>query len=125
MRNVTGARAEGAADAAPTAGRRLDFGAATIAPHATWTAQAIGHDPAPAACGPRATRSSTRDADAVRLQGRQLGGYFTYSGIRTIAVTPDGRLELNGRLLDLRGVNLHEQTLRTGAALDAGPDARS
>ena len=32
-------------------------------------------------------------------------------------VTSNGRLELNGRLLDLRGVDLHEQNIATGAAL--------
>ncbi len=40
------------------------------------------------------------------------------SGIRSITVPHRGRLELNGRLLHLRGVNLHEQTLATGAALN-------
>jgi beta-glucuronidase len=33
-------------------------------------------------------------------------------------VTSDGRLTLNGHLLDLRGVNLHEQAQGYGAALD-------
>ncbi len=50
-------------------------------------------------------------------QGRRLGGYVTYSGVRTITVTKDGRLALNGRLLNLRGVNLHEQAVNDGAAL--------
>jgi beta-glucuronidase len=48
----------------------------------------------------------------------RLTGYVTYSGVRTIAVTSDGRLTLNGRLLNLRGVNIHEQDLSEGAALD-------
>jgi beta-glucuronidase len=51
-------------------------------------------------------------------RGRRLGGYLVLSGIRSIVVTPDGRLELNGRPLSLRGVNLHEQSLAAGAALD-------
>jgi beta-glucuronidase len=33
-------------------------------------------------------------------------------------VTPDGRLALNGRLLNLRGVELHDQNITTGGALD-------
>ena len=49
--------------------------------------------------------------------GRRLGGYVTYSGIRSITVTPDGRLALNGRLLSLRGVEVHEQNIATGGAL--------
>ena len=56
-------------------------------------------------------------------RGRRLQGYFTDSGIRTIAVK-DGRLELNGRFLNLRGVDLHEQTLQTGAAMTPAQDAQ-
>ena len=56
--------------------------------------------------------------DAVRIsKGRHLEGYFTYSGVRRITITPTGQMELNGRILHLRGVNLHEQNLTTGAAL--------
>ncbi len=51
-------------------------------------------------------------------RGRKLSGYTTESGIRKIQVTADGRLTLNGRLLNLRGVNLHEQDVQEGAALD-------
>jgi beta-glucuronidase len=49
-------------------------------------------------------------------KGRPLGGYFTYSGIRSIVVAK-GRLELNGQPLSLRGVDLHEQNIQSGAAL--------
>jgi beta-glucuronidase len=52
------------------------------------------------------------------LQHHKLGSYLTLSGIRSITRTHAGRLELNGRLLDLRGVNIHEQALGSGAALD-------
>src|SRR5581483_4043398 len=51
-------------------------------------------------------------------RGRRLGGYVTYSGVRTIAVRSDGRLTLNGRVLALRGVDLHEQDRVEGASLD-------
>jgi beta-glucuronidase len=47
-----------------------------------------------------------------------------YSGVRTITVRSDGRLELNGRLLHLRGVNLHEQDLPEGAALSSAAQRR-
>jgi beta-glucuronidase len=96
----------------------LDFGSASIPAHGTWTALAsvrirrprlwsIGH--------PALYRATLTLSDA---KGRRLSGYVTYSGIRTIAVTSDGRLTLNGRLLSLRGVNLHEQDLALGSALD-------
>ena len=50
-------------------------------------------------------------------RGRPLGGYLAHSGIRSITVTPDGRLALNGRLLHLRGVEIREQDLQHGNAL--------
>ncbi len=58
------------------------------------------------------------------VHGRELQGYFTWSGVRSVRVTSDGRLELNGHLLDLRGVNLHEQDLASGAALDPAATAQ-
>jgi beta-glucuronidase len=100
----------------PTA---VDFGTATIAPGATWTAQAtvaIAH--------PRlwSTDRPTLYRASLTLRGRdgaRLGGYLTDSGIRSITVTPDGRLELNGRLLRLRGAAFHESDATLGAALDS------
>jgi beta-glucuronidase len=47
---------------------------------------------------------------------RPLAGYTTYSGIRSLEVK-GGQLELNGRLLHLRGAFIHEQNIETGAAL--------
>ena len=69
-------------------------------------------------CGRRGIRACT----APRLtlsdsRGRALGGYVTYSGIRSIVVNANGQLTLNGRLLHLRGAFIHEQNLQTGAAL--------
>ncbi len=117
LRNVTGAeqtvRLRGAYGSA-----KLNFGFAQIAPHATWTADATAQIVDPDLWSidhPALYRATLTLSDA---QGRRLGGYVTYSGIRTIAVTPDGRLELNGRLLSLRGVELREQDLQSGAALD-------
>jgi beta-glucuronidase len=117
VRNVTGApqtvSLHGAYGSA-----RLDFGVQTIAPHATWIAVAsvtLAHPQLWSIDHPYLYRASLALSDSG---GRPLEGYVTYSGVRSIQVTADGRLELNGRLLDLRGVNLHEQSLTTGAALD-------
>jgi beta-glucuronidase len=52
-----------------------------------------------------------------------LGGWVTDSGIRTISVR-NGRLRLNGRLLRLRGVNVHEQDLIAGGVLDRAHTSR-
>ncbi len=95
----------------------LTFGSAEIAPHATWTADAsvqIANPDLWSIDHPALYRATLTLSDA---RGRFLGGYVIYSGIRTITVTPDGRLELNGRLLNLRGVGIREQDLQTGAAL--------
>jgi beta-galactosidase/beta-glucuronidase len=117
VRNLTGSpqpvRLHGNYGSAP-----LDFGSAMVAPHAIWTAQAavrIAHPRLWSIDDPelyRATLSLTDD------RGQRLGGYVTDSGIRSIAVTPGGRLALNGRLVSLRGVEVQEQNITTGGALD-------
>ena len=116
IRNVTGT--------AQTVGLRgwfgnlaLDFGHARIPAHATWIAHAqvvVGRPQLWAPGHPSLYRATLSLTDP---QGRSLGGYTTYSGIRSIQVTPDGRLRLNGRLLNLRGAFVHEQNILTGAAL--------
>ncbi len=95
----------------------LDFGAHTIGAGATWVAQASVTIPSPhlwAPGDPYLYRASLTVSDA---HGRKLEGYLDYSGIRSITVTPSGQLLLNGRLLNLRGFDLHEQNITTGAAL--------
>jgi len=96
----------------------LDFGARTIAPHSTWTAAAQVSLADPhlwSPTDPFLYRAGLTLSDANR---RAIAGYVTYSGVRSITLTPGGGLELNGRLLNLRGVSIHEQSLQTGAALD-------
>lgn len=96
---------------------KLDFGAAKIGPHGTWAAQAsvrIVHPNLWSIDHPALYRATLTLSDA---KGRRLGGYVTDSGIRSITVTPDGRLLLNGRRLNLRGAEVREQTLQSGYAL--------
>jgi beta-glucuronidase len=103
---------------------KLSFGKATIAPGKTWspTASVLVRDPSLWAPGsPTLYRATDKLVDS---KGRRLGGYTYESGIRSIAVTSAGRLELNGRLLDLRGVNLHEQAASSGAALSVAQQAQ-
>jgi beta-glucuronidase len=117
VRNVTAA-AQHVALSGGYGSSGLTFGSTTIGPHGTWAAVArtrvsnprlwsIGH--------PALYRATLTLRDG---SGRRIGGYVTQSGIRTIRVTAGGRLTLNGRVLNLRGVSLHEQDLRLGAALD-------
>ncbi len=96
---------------------RLNFGGHTIPAGGTWIAHAstrlaAAHLWSPGS--PYLYRATLALSDA---RGRHLEGYFTYSGVRSITVGPGGGLLLNGRALHLRGVNLHEQNLITGAAL--------
>jgi len=95
----------------------LRFGTARIGPHGIWTAQAsvrIAHPRLWSIDHPALYHATLTLSDAL---GRRLQDYFTYSGIRSVVVR-DGRLLLNGRLLSLRGVEIREQDLRLGAALD-------
>jgi len=115
IRNVTG-KPQAVQLRGRYGGVALNFGSTTIAPHATWTAVAtarIAHPDLWAPGHPYLYRTTLNLTDA---KGHSLGGYVYYSGIRAITVK-GGHLELNGRPLDLRGFNLHEQTLATGAAL--------
>jgi beta-glucuronidase len=99
-------------------GARVDFGRATIAPHSSWTALAsvrIRHPRLWSPDNPQLYRATLRLSDS---RGVRLGGFSIDSGIRTIAVV-HGRLELNGRWLNLRGAAFHEQDVAEGAALDS------
>jgi Glycosyl hydrolases family 2, TIM barrel domain/Glycosyl hydrolases family 2, sugar binding domain/Glycosyl hydrolases family 2 len=117
VRNVTG-RAQRVHLTGLYGRRRLDFGSATIPAYRTWIASALVRIAHPRLWSPDRPALYTATLTLTDSRGRPLAGYFTYSGIRSIKVTAGGRLELNGRLLNLRGVNLHEQSIATGAALD-------
>ncbi len=98
-------------------GHRLNFGARTISPHGTWIAGAHTRLSAPHLWAPGNPYLYTARLTLSDAQGRPLEGYFTYSGVRSITVAAGGQLELNGRIVHLRGVSLQEQNLTTGAAL--------
>jgi beta-glucuronidase len=115
VRNVTGA-AETVALHGLYGGIRVDFGSARIAPHASWIAHAsalIRHPRLWSPGQPTLYRATLTLTDA---RGRPIGGYLDYSGIRSIVVK-HGRLELNGRPLNLRGVDLQQENISSGAAL--------
>ena len=97
---------------------RIDFGTATIPAHHSWSASGAIQLAHPRLWSPDHPALYRATLTALGGDGRRLGGYVTYSGIRRITVTRDGRLRLNGRALDLRGVGLHESDLALGAALD-------
>jgi beta-glucuronidase len=115
VRNVTGSR-QTVRLAGTYGGVGINFGSATLAPHATWNPRAsvvIRHPRLWSPSSPTLYKARLTLTDSA---GHALGGYLDYSGIRSITVK-HGRLELNGRLLDLRGADLQEDNVTTGAAL--------
>jgi beta-glucuronidase len=54
----------------------------------------------------------------ARIGDTQVAGWRLKTGIRKIAVSADGRLLLNGRPLNVRGVGLHEDDPVVGFAVD-------
>ena len=118
VRNLTGApqavRLRGLYGSTP-----VDLGEATLGPWGTWTARAQVVIPDPQLWSPDHPVLYRAKLSLADAQGRPLSGYVTYSGVRSITVTRGGRLELNGRPVRLRGVELREQNVKTGAALSA------
>jgi beta-glucuronidase len=115
LRNVTGAmqtvRLAGLYGSA-----RLNFGRFTLRPHSTRevrTTVVIRHPRLWAPGHPSLYRARLSLSDGG---GHHLGGWTADSGIRMIQVVA-GRLLLNGRLLNLRGENIHEQDQATGGVL--------
>jgi beta-glucuronidase len=95
----------------------LSFGGHTLAPGGTWVARAALTIRSPhlwLPTDPYLYRATLTVADA---HGRTLQRYTDYSGIRSISVGTGGQLLLNGRVLDLRGFDLHEVNIHSGAAL--------
>ena len=116
VRNLTGA-VQTLALRGTYGGAALNFGGHTLLPGGTWAARATVTIPAPhlwSPTDPFLYRAGLTLSDA---HGRTLEGYTDYSGIRSIAVGAGGQLLLNGRVLNLRGFDLHEINLQSGAAL--------
>ena len=96
---------------------KLDFGTASIAPHATWTATAstvIAHPRLWSLGHGVLYRATLTLSDS---KGNRLGSYVDLSGIRSFTVV-NGHLMLNGRPLNVRGFSIHEQDLQLGSALN-------
>jgi beta-glucuronidase len=102
-----------------------DLGTASIAAGATrtFTGQAILAKPQLWSPASPHLYDVTLDADVAQPAGASgewmpVAHYFLRSGVRSIQVSPEGTLLLNGRRLDFRGVGLVEDSKRLGAALD-------
>ncbi len=95
----------------------LKFGQVKLRPHGTWTARAGVPIPHPDLWAPGHPHLYPATLTLADKGGHTLGGFFAYSGIRSIKVTSDGRLTLNGRPVHLRGVEIREQDIRRGGAV--------
>ena len=115
VRNLTG-RSETVALNGLYGTAKLSFGRTTIRPGGTWTPSASVVIPTPQLWAPGSPYLYRARFVLDDSRGRLLAGYTYQSGIRQITDT-GGQLYLNGRPLHLRGVNLHEQTASSGAAL--------
>jgi beta-glucuronidase len=96
--------------------RMLLFGERTIPAGGTWNATASATIPRPHLWTLDHGYLYKATLTLADGKGKRLGGYLTYSGIRTVRVI-NGHLELNGRVLHIRGVNLHEQNISDGSAM--------
>jgi len=95
---------------------RLRFGRRRIKPGGTWTpdaSAAVAHPQLWAPGSPHLYPATFTLANSGR---RPIAGYEYQSGIRQLSIV-DGQMYVNGQQLHLRGVNLHEQNVKTGAAL--------
>ena len=122
VRNVTG-RSQVVRLVGSYGGVRVAFGRVKIAPHATWIARASVVIRRPHLWAPGSPTLYKATLTLEDSKGRSLGGYLDYSGIRSIEVK-NGRLELNGRLLNLRGVDVQEENVASGGALSPAQTAQ-
>ena len=61
----------------------------------------------------------------MNAAGNVVQRYTVHTGIRTLRVSRLGRLQLNGRDVNLRGASIHEDSLSRGAALTPGQMRRN
>lgn len=100
--------------------RALRFGTQTIPAGATRTFYKTVRIDKPKLWQPESPNLYNVSLTASR-GGRKVAGYRLKTGIRTIKVS-GGKLVLNGRVLNFRGVGLHEDTREKGLAI--GPEDR-
>jgi len=103
-------------------GKRVNLGSKSVPPGSFATFVRRVRVARPRLWSP-ATPSLYRARFAVRLRGQKVVGYRLRSGIRSIKVVA-GRIHLNGRPVNLRGVGLHEDDPATGFAINAARRAQ-
>lgn len=107
---------------------RLDLGRATIAPGALHTFSAALTVPQPHLWSPRSPYLYTVRLRLTyeRAPGSwiEIGSYYLRSGVRSVTVSPEGTLLLNGEVVNFRGVGLIEDSRRHGGISSPAADHR-
>lgn len=95
---------------------RLSFGRHVVKAGGIWKPSARAFIPHPQLWAPGSPHLYPATFTLVNSRRSRIAGYKYLSGIRQLSIV-DGQMYVNGQQLHLRGVNLHEQTVATGAAL--------
>ncbi|HEY8769682.1 MAG TPA: glycoside hydrolase family 2 TIM barrel-domain containing protein, partial [Thermoleophilaceae bacterium] len=61
---------------------------------------------------------------SAEIKGKEVARYVVHTGLRSLAISPEGRLTVDRSPVNLRGASLHEQTPDLGAALTPADHAR-
>ncbi len=101
----------------------VDLGIATIPAQTIHTFTGVTSLPAPRVWSPSSPYlySARLTLSGLGRHGRgwrPLGAYSLRSGVRSVAVAPDGTMRLNGEVLNVRGAGLIEDSPTLGAALN-------
>jgi beta-glucuronidase len=115
VRNATGSRRR-ALVSGTFGGQRVRLGARTLRPGSTASFRGSLRVPDPHLWSPRDPYLYPASVE-VRLGSRLVGRWKVQTGVRSVRVA-GGRLTLNGRPVQLRGVGLHEDNATQGFAVD-------
>jgi beta-glucuronidase len=96
--------------------RRVQIGTRRLRPGQTRSFRGSLRVPDPQLWSPREPFLYPATVEA-RVGGRVVGRWSVHTGVRSVDVR-DGRLRLNGRPVQLRGVGLHEDNAAQGFAVD-------
>ena len=103
-------------------GRSMNLGTKRVSAHDFKSFQARIRVPRPQLWSPASPHLYTANF-SVRAGNRRVLGYTLKSGIRSVSVS-NGKLTLNGRAVNLRGVGLHEDDPQMGFAIGSARRAQ-
>jgi beta-glucuronidase len=115
LRNVT-SRGQRLSVSGKFGSRRVNLGTKTLGPRSIAAFEDTIRIDKPRLWSPQ-TPNLYDVSFTVRAGNRKVGGYALHSGIRSIRVS-NGRLVLNGQLMNVRGVGLHEDAKGMGFAIN-------